>query len=161
MVRIQGGRIDYESMPGSSYDPSTGGYTVSLSSPVPISSLTPNVYVSTVIARPQGGIHVKGAILTGAAYATVCERLVALNKQFQLSKTIVSSKEDVYYKLVWGTDDKSIEVYVPAKTPLPDWYPWNYETIVGDGVKTFKVQAKTPSGGTNATCQAEIVGEEA
>jgi len=155
MVRIIGGSIDYDQMPGA-----TATQTVTLSSPIAINPLTPDVYISTLIARPKGGVHVKGAILTGAAYATVCERIVPLNKQFQLSKTIVSSKEDVYYKLVWDVTDVSIEVYTPSKTPLPDWYPWNYETVVGDGVKTFKIQAKTPSGGTNATCQAEIVGEE-
>jgi len=115
---------------------------------------------SPIIARPMGGVHEKGAIMTGAGYATVCQRLVTNGKQFQLAKTMVSSKEDVYYKLLWNAADISPEIYVPAKTPLPDWYPWNYETMVGDGVKTIDLQARTPPGGTNATCNAEIVGEE-
>lgn len=156
MVRIQGGAIDYDQMPGA-----TVTQTVTLSSPIVLNPLTPTVYVSTVIARPQGGVHVKGAIMTGPAYATVCQRAVSLQKFFHIAKTLVSSQQDVMYKLVWDVTDISIEVFVPAKTPLPDWYPYNYEPYIqGNGVTTLKLQARTPPGGTNATCQAELVGEE-
>jgi len=113
-----------------------------------------------VIARPKGGILAKGNVTTTSSYATVASRTVTNGKTFQVAKILVSCDQDVMYKLRWNAGDISAEVYVTAKTPFTDWFPWDYYSMVGDGAKAFDVQVKYPSGGSAGTCYIEILGEE-
>lgn len=112
------------------------------------------------IPRPKGGILKKGSVTTTASYQTVASHVVTNTKSFQLAKIIVSCDTDVMYKLRWNGVDKSAEIIVPANTPFTDWFPWDYLTMTGDGVKAFDIQVKFPSGGSAGTYNAEIVGEE-
>jgi len=113
-----------------------------------------------IIPRPKGGILEKGSVTTTATYQTVATRTVTNGLQFQLAKIIVSCDQDVLYKLRWAGSDISAEVYVMAKVPFTDWFPWDYKEMIGDGSKAFDIQVKYPSGGSAGTCYAEIVGEE-
>jgi len=113
-----------------------------------------------VIPRPKGGVLKKGSVTTTASYQTVASHVVTNGKTFQLAKILVSCDTDVMFKLRWNGADISAEVYVPAKVPFTDWFPWDYYAMVGDGVKIFDIQAKYPSGGSAGTCHVEIVGEE-
>ena len=118
---------------------------------VPLVVLTPH---------PQGGKRAKGSLTTGAAYATVCSLTPVTGKYFQVCKILVSCDKDVQYKLQFGGVDISIEVILSANTPFPDWFAWNAYSCLGDGAKTFAIQAKYPTGGSAGTCFAEIHGEE-
>jgi hypothetical protein len=113
-----------------------------------------------VIARPTGGVHEFGSVVTTSAWASVCSHVVSDGAAFQLAKTLVSCDEDVLYRILWDGVAVSPEILVPAKTPFPDWYPWDWEDMVGDGSAAIVIQAKYPSGGFAGTCNAEIVGEE-
>jgi len=113
-----------------------------------------------VIPRPKGGIIKKGNITTGASYATVASHTVTNGKTFQLAKILISCDQDVMFKIRWAGSDLGIEVYVAAKTPYPDWFPWDYSTMVGGGGKAIDIQAKYPTGGSAGACYAEIDGEE-
>jgi len=113
-----------------------------------------------LVPRPKGGVLEKGSLTTTDTYQTVASRTVTSGKQFQLAKILVSCDKDVMYKLRWSNADVSMEVYVPGTVPFPDWFPWDYVTMVGDGSKKFEVQVKYPAGGSAGTCHAEIVGEE-
>jgi len=117
-----------------------------------------------VVPRPVGRIVAKGSVTTGASYANVgdCAYTVTKDKTFKLAKISVSCSEDVMVKVVFGSDDLSIEYYVMAKLPFTDWFPpgWQCGELRGDGSKQIKIQAKYPSGGAAATCYAELDGEE-
>jgi len=120
----------------------------------------PDVNIGPVIPRPKGGILEKGSITTSGTYQTVASHVVTNLKTFQLAKILISCDEDIMYKLTWSGADVSTEVYVSSKIPFTDWFPWNYKTMLGDGIVTFTIEAKYPSGGGAGTCYAEIVGEE-
>jgi len=77
-----------------------------------------------------------------------------------LAKILVSCAEDVMYKLQWNGVDITAEVYVSGKIPWTDWFPWEYYSMIGDGVKKLEILVKYPTGGAAETCYAEIVGEE-
>jgi len=113
-----------------------------------------------VIARPMGGIHEFGSIATGSDWATVTSYTVTDGAQFQLAKTLISCDQDVLYRLKWAGVVVSPEILVPASTPFPDWYPWDWETMEGDGSDALVLEAKYPSGGYAGTCHGEIIGEE-
>jgi len=113
-----------------------------------------------VIPRPKGGVLEKGSVTTTGSYQTVASRVVTNLLKFQLAKIIISCPEDVMYQLRWDGTVISAEVYVMGKIPFTDWFPWNYKEMVGNGVKTFDIQVKYPTGGIAGTCHAEIVGEE-
>ena len=115
---------------------------------------------SVVTAKPRGGKGAKGSITTGAAYATVATYTPTTGKVYQLAKTLVGCDQAVIYQILWNSVAISPEVYVAATVPFPDWYPYNYASMVGDGSKAILVQAKFPAGGAAGTCFAEISGEE-
>ena len=110
------------------------------------------------IFRPKGGILEKGSITSTVAYATVAKRTVTDGKTFQLSKIMVSAEKATWVKYQWGGSDISAERLLDDKTILIEHFPWDYYPMVGDGTKTFEVQAKYES--TAGTVNAEIVGEE-
>lgn len=112
-----------------------------------------------VIPRPFGTTKANGSITTTANYLEVTSITPANLKTLQLAKSHVSCDQDVMYKLQWNSLDVSLEIYVPAKTPFPDWYPWGYESMVGDGAKKLALLAKYPSGGSAGTCFGELAGE--
>jgi len=113
-----------------------------------------------MIPRPKGGVLKKGSVTTTGTYQTVASHKVTTAKTFQLAKIIVSCGKDVLYKLRWNSVDISAEIYVAGTIPFPDWFPWDYYAMLGDGAKAFDVQVKYPSGGSAGTCNVEIVGEE-
>ncbi len=115
---------------------------------------------SIVTAKPRGGKGGKGSITTGAAYATVATYTPTSGKVFQLAKTLVGCDKDIIYQIRWNGSNISPEIYVAAIVPFPDWYPYNYAEMVGDGVKAIDIQAKFPTAGAAGTCFAEISGEE-
>lgn len=125
-----------------------------------VKQLTAADLQAEVIARPKGGVLEKGSVTTTASYVTVANHTVTKDKTLQLAKILVSCPEDVMYQLKWAGSVISAEVYVTSKIPFTDWFPWDYETMEGDGSKKFEIQVKYPSGGAAATCHAEIVGEE-
>lgn len=112
------------------------------------------------IPRPKGGVLEKGSITTTGSYQTVASHVVTDGKKFQLAKIIVSCNKDVVYRLLWNGTAISAEIYVAGTIPFPDWFPWDYYTMIGNGTKTFAVQAKYPTDGEAGTCNVEIVGEE-
>jgi len=111
-----------------------------------------------VIARPKGGKKASGTVTSTGTYAVVAEYAVTDEKTFQLAKTLYSCKEDTWFKLTWADVDLGPEVLVLGGIPFPDWYPWNYEPMTGDGVDKIQVKAKYDS--TPGAVFAEIVGEE-
>ena len=117
-----------------------------------------------VIAKPSGVKTVKGSVTTTSTYQDVgdCKHVVTKNKVFKLTKISASCSEDVMVKIVFGTEDISIEYYIMAKLPFTDWLPegWNKDRLIGDGSKEIKIQAKYPTGGTSATVYSELSGEE-
>lgn len=113
-----------------------------------------------VIPRPKGGILAKGSVTTTASYAVAASRTVTNTKSFQLAKILVSCDTDVMYRLRFNSIMISAEVYVSAKLPWTDWFPWDYYPMLGDGSKAFDVQVKFPPGGSAGTCEVEVVGEE-
>lgn len=119
---------------------------------VPLVVLTPH---------PQGGVRFSGTISTGATYATVCSRVITSGKRFHICKLIVSCTTDALYKLQFGGTDLGQPVYLPAKTPFPDWFAWNAYECIGDGSKAFALLACYPSGGSTGTFYGEVHGEEA
>jgi len=113
-----------------------------------------------IIPRPKGGVLEKGSVTTTDTYQTVASHVVSAGETFQLAKILVSCDQDVIYRLRWNGTVISPEIYVSAKIPWTDWFPWDYYAMLGDGVKVFDIQAKYPSGGSAGTCHAEIIGEE-
>ena len=114
-----------------------------------------------VIPRPKGGSKAKGSVTTTANYQEVCSITPVNGKALQLAKSLVSCDQDVMYKLQWNGVDIGPEIYVPGTFPFTDWYPWDYETMSGDGAKKLALLAKYPTGGAAGTCYGELVGEEA
>lgn len=113
-----------------------------------------------VIPKPKGTTKAKGHATTTASYAAIVSITVTKDKTFHPAKVVVSCAQDVLFKLVWDGEDVSPEYYVMAKLPFTDWFPWGWEPCEGDGTKKFELQAKYPSGGVAADCQAEVCGEE-
>lgn len=128
--------------------------------PVELPDYPPEDEKLPVIAHPKGGVLAKGSLTTTASYQTVASRTVTVGTSLQLAKILVSCVQDVVYKLRWNAVDISAEIYVAGKVPFPDWFPWDYYAMPGDGAKAFDIQVKYPSGGSAGTCNAEIVGEE-
>jgi len=126
----------------------------------PVTVSIPPGQESLTIPRPKGGVLEKGSVTTTGTFQTVASRVVTDGRTFQLAKILVSADEDVIYKLRWNGTDISAEVYVTAKLPFTDWFPWDYYTMLGDGIKVFDIQVKYPDGGSEGTCFCEIVGEE-
>lgn len=126
----------------------------------PVTVEVPAGQESEVIAKPKGGVLEKGSVTTTGTYQTVASRTVTNAKTFQLAKILVSCDTDVMYQLRWNGTVISPEVYISAKIPWTDWFPWDYYTMLGDGAKLFDIQVKFPSGSSAGTCHAEIVGEE-
>jgi len=126
----------------------------------PVTVEIPAGQESEVIPKPKGGVLEKGSVTTTASYQTVASRVVTNAKTFQPAKILVSCDTDVIYKLRWDGTAISAEVYVSAKIPWTDWFPWAYYSMLGDGSKAFDIQVKFPSGGSAGTCHAEIIGEE-
>ena len=126
----------------------------------PVSVEIPEAREPEIIPRPKGGILEKDSATTTATYAAVVSRIVTDGLTFQLAKIVVSCPEDVMFKLMWADAIIGAEVYVSGKIPFVDWFPWDYHSMVGDGTKKLEIMVKYPSGGSAATCHAEIVGEE-
>jgi len=108
--------------------------------------------------RPKGGILETGSDTTAAAYATIASVTVTDDKDFQLSKVVVSTEYAAWIKYRWAGADISCERLMDEKTILLEHFPWDYEDMEGDGAKAFDVQAKyyEEAGKVNV----EIVGEE-
>jgi len=126
----------------------------------PVTVNIPAGQESLTIPRPKGGVLEKGSVTTTATYQTIASRTVTSGKTLQLAKILISCPQDVMYRLRWDGTVISAEVYVSAAIPWTDWFPWDYYTMLGDGTKKFDVQVKYPTDGVEATCNAEIVGEE-
>jgi len=118
-----------------------------------------------VIPKPTGSIRDYGNVTTTTEYQTVAKIKPKADKKFKLTKIIVSCPEDVMYQLYWQGQALAPEIYVMAKIPIFDWYPYGYRTkddkdLVGDGSAEIELKVKYPSGGTAATCNGEISGDE-
>ena len=113
-----------------------------------------------IIPRPTGEKKGKGSISTESDYKTVCELTVTKGVTFQLAKIVVSCDKDVMVKVRWDGSDVSIEYLIPLKTPFTDWFPWDWNPMVGDGTKKVDLQAKYPTGGEAGTVFCELSGEE-
>jgi hypothetical protein len=127
---------------------------------VTISVEVPPTQQAPVIPRPMGGSKDEGSVTTTANYQEVAAITPGKGYTLQLAKSLVSCDQDVMYKLQWNALDIGPEVLVAAKTPTPDWYPWGYEVMEGDGALKLALLAKYPSGGSAGTCFGELVGEE-
>ncbi|TKJ25411.1 MAG: hypothetical protein CEE41_04355 [Hadesarchaea archaeon B3_Hades] len=108
--------------------------------------------------RPKGGILEKGAETTTDTYATIASVTVTADKDFQLSKVVVSAEYAAWIKYRWAGADISCERLMDDKTILLEHFPWDYEDMEGDGAKVFDVQAKYYE--EEGTVSVEIVGEE-
>jgi len=121
--------------------------------------------IKEVIPKPTGSQRHYDSKTTTANYVTVAKIKPTEGKKFKLTKITVSCSEDVMFKLKWAGEDLGPETYVMAKLPFADWFPYGYKTkdnkdLVGDGSNLIELQAKYPSGGTAATCYAELSGDE-
>ena len=108
--------------------------------------------------RPKGGILETGSDTTAAAYASIAFVTVTDDKDFQLSKVVVSVEYATWIKYQWAGADISCERLMDEKTIMIEHFPWDYYDMEGDGAKVFDVQAKyyEEAGIVNV----EIVGEE-
>jgi hypothetical protein len=111
-----------------------------------------------VIPKPKGTVKKKGSVTTTDSYQTVAEITVTKGKTFHPAKITVSCKEDVWVKIRWDGSDVSIEYLVMGKLPFTDWFPWNWNPMVGDGSKKVDVQAKYDTAAATVFC--ELCGEE-
>lgn len=111
-----------------------------------------------VIPRPKGGVLKKGYVTTTAAYQVVADHTPTDGKQFMLTKILASPEQDTWISLWWNGVRISPEILLTGKIPFTDWFPWDYEAMIGDGSKKFEVKAKYYT--TEGYCGAEIVGEE-
>lgn len=121
--------------------------------------------VREVIAKPTGKIRNYGSETTTDSYATVVKLKPKQGSIFKPTKMLVSCPEDVMCQLKWGGEELGPEIYVMAKLPFTDWFPYGFRTkqdkdLAGDGNQEFELTVKYPSGGTAATCHAEISGDE-
>lgn len=126
----------------------------------PVNIEIPPDTISEVVPLPKGGIIVKGSVTTTDTYQTIASYTVTSLKTFKLTKILVSCDQDVMYQLRWAGIAISAEVLVMAKIPFTDWFPYDYYTMLGDGLKEVDIQVKYPSGGSAGTCHAEILGQE-
>lgn len=120
----------------------------------------PDINIGPVLARPKGGVLEKASATTTGTYAKVTSHKPADGDTFQLAKILISCPEDIMIKLMWDNAVIGAEIFIQGKIPFTDWFPWNYHDMEGDDSKEFEIQAKFPSGGSAATCHAEIVGED-
>jgi hypothetical protein len=111
-----------------------------------------------VIPRPVGGILQKGSITTTSTYQTVASHVPTGKKTFQLTKIVISASKASWFKFRWNGADISSERLMDDKTIVIEHFPWDYADMVGDGSKSFDVQAKYDS--ESGACKVEIVGEE-
>ena len=121
--------------------------------------------IREVIPKPIGAVRDYGSVTTTSSYVTVAKIKPRQGTKFKLTKIIVSCPEDVLCKLRWAGQDLGPEVYVMAKLPFTDWFPYGFKTkdgkdLTGDGSQLIELQVKYPSGGTAATCFGEISGDE-
>jgi len=111
------------------------------------------------IPKPEGAIPTKGSLpATSGTYQDVVAYIVTNGKTFHLSKIAVSCDQDSWVKILMAGVDKSIEYLVSAGIPFTDWFPWDWNNLLGDGAKQVKIQAKQKT--TSGIVYGEIVGEE-
>jgi len=108
--------------------------------------------------RPKGGILETGSETTTDTYATIASVTVTDDKDFQLSKVVVSVEYATWIKYRWAAADISCERLMDEKTILLEHFPWDYEEMEGDGAKAFDVQAKWYE--EEGIVNVESVGEE-
>lgn len=108
--------------------------------------------------RPKGGILVTGKKDTVVGWDTIASVTVTDDKDFQLSKVVVSVEYATWIKYRWAAADISCERLMDEKTILLEHFPWDYEDMEGDGSKAFDVQAKYYE--ETGIVNVEIVGEE-
>lgn len=125
----------------------------------------PTPITGQVIPKPEGSVRNYGSVTTTASYVTVAKLKPKSGKKFKLTKIIASCPEDVMCKLRWMGDDLGPEIYVLAKLPFADWFPYGFRTkedkdLLGDGTQLIELQVKYPTGGTAAVCFGELSGDE-
>jgi len=125
---------------------------------IEVTQATPESLQGELRPRPKGGVLETGSDTTAAGYATIASVTVTDDKEFQLSKVVVSVEYATWIKYRWDAGDISCERLMDEKTILLEHFPWDYEDMEGDGAKAFDVQAKyyEEAGLVNV----EIVGEE-
>ena len=121
--------------------------------------------IKEVIPKPIGSIRDYASVTTTTSYQTVAKIKPRQGTIFKLTKIIVSCPEDILCKLRWAGQDLGPEVYVMAKLPFTDWFPYGFKTkdgkdLTGDGSQLIELQVKYPSGGTAAVCFGELSGDE-
>ena len=110
------------------------------------------------IPRPKGGVLEKGVDETEVGWVSIASHTVTDDKEFQLSKVVVSVEYATWIRYRWAEAVISCERLMDDKTILLEHFLWDYYTMEGDGALFFDVQAKyyEETGRVNV----EIVGEE-
>ncbi len=108
--------------------------------------------------RPKGGVKDFGEETTTSSYATISELEITENMSFHPSRIIISAETSAWVKCRWDGNDISANFLLDDITILVLHFPYDWETMDGDGSKKFDVQGKynTEAGLLNV----EISGEE-
>ena len=118
----------------------------------------PPMEQAPVIPRPKGGVLEAGSITSSATYQTVAEATITKDKQFHLSKIVVSCEDAAWIIIRWAGTQIGCARLLDDKTVLIEHFPWDYYKMLGDGAKKVEIQAKQYD--TAGTVEAELVGEE-
>jgi len=112
-----------------------------------------------IIPRPMGAIKRSGeTAATSADWAKIVGYVVPKGKEFHLAKIVLSCEHATWFRIMWDTTQLGITYLLPLKFTLPDWFPWDWNPLVGDGAKELKIDAKYYT--TSGWAAAELVGEE-
>lgn len=112
--------------------------------------------IARVIPRPTAQIRERATVSTTTSYKTIVSYTITTNKTFYATKIIVT----------WtGTDEQQIQVILGdeivgeyhSSAYIIDYFPHDVK-LLGDGMKTFKIQAKATS--ATAALTGIINGEE-
>lgn len=79
--------------------------------------------------RPKGGILVTGKKDTVVGWDTIASHQVTEDKEFQLSKVVVSVEYATWIKYRWAGADISCERLMDEKTIMLEHFPWDYEEM--------------------------------
>lgn len=112
--------------------------------------------IARVIPRPTAQIRERATVSTTTSYKTIVSHIITANKYFYITKIIAT----------WsGTDEQQIQALLGTEVVgeyhssayVIDYFAHDVK-LLGDGIKTFRIQAKATS--TTAALTGIINGEE-